>query len=165
MRYCIRMPCGARMRCCNHALATCHLIMAPSSNHKCLRNVTTTIAQPCHMLLLNKRCEQHTSCVYQHCDLACFLVVIRISHTNRHTAHRHEQGELDLCHIHASKDGSSLTDAWQAFCKQLRWQVVEVQVDVVPFRPTPTPLPDLHGHRPRHHITRCQVLCSGSIPA
>ena len=183
----------------------------PSTDHNCLRSVTTRIIQPCHMLLLYRRCKQHTSCVCQLSDLACLPMVVRISyfdstaffiswvvsqhisplptftkpppppdphtppqpHTPKppllppppRTAHRHGQGELDLCDIHASKDSSSLTDAWQAFCKQLRWQMVEVQVDVVPFRPTPTPLPDFHGHRPRHHITRCQVLCCGSIPA
>lgn len=36
-----------------------------------------------------------------------------------------------LGHIHSSKDGRRLTDAWQALSQQLRRQVVEVQVDVV----------------------------------
>lgn len=36
--------------------------------------------------------------------------------------------------INASKDGSSLADAWQALRQQLRRQVVEVQVDVVLHR-------------------------------
>ena len=54
--------------------------MAPSSNHNCLTSVTTTIAQPCHMLLLNKRCKQHTSCVCQLFPLDVFSLSVA-SHT------------------------------------------------------------------------------------
>ena len=52
----------------------------PSTDHNCLRSVTTRIIQPCHMLLLYRRCKQHTSCVCQLSDLACLPMVVRISY-------------------------------------------------------------------------------------
>lgn len=52
----------------------------------------------------------------------------------------------DLGDVHTSKDGSCLTDTGQALSQELRRQVIEVQVDVVPLWAAPPPLPDLHGH-------------------
>ena len=69
-----------------------------------------------------------------------------------------------LSDVHASKDGSGLTDARQALSQQLRGQVVQVQMDVVLLRAHPAPLADLHCHRPRHHVAGGQVLGCGRVP-
>ena len=69
-----------------------------------------------------------------------------------------------LGNIHTSKDGCCLTDARQALSQKLRGQVVQVQMDVVLLRAAPSPFPDLHGHRPRHHIPGRQILGCWSIP-
>src|SRR5690349_14387874 len=58
-----------------------------------------------------------------------------------------------LCDVHASKDGSRLTDARQPLGQQLWRQMVEVQVDVVLLWTTAPALPDLHGHAAGHHVS------------
>mmetsp|Transcript_19618 Transcript_19618/g.43478 ORF Transcript_19618/g.43478 Transcript_19618/m.43478 type:complete len:291 (+) Transcript_19618:780-1652(+) len=68
-----------------------------------------------------------------------------------------------LGHINAGKNLRRLTDPRQALTQSLRRQVVQMQIDVVFVGTDATPLPDLHSHGPRHHITRCQILRSWRI--
>mmetsp|Transcript_6679 Transcript_6679/g.14300 ORF Transcript_6679/g.14300 Transcript_6679/m.14300 type:complete len:235 (+) Transcript_6679:715-1419(+) len=68
-----------------------------------------------------------------------------------------------LGHINAGKNLRRLTDPRQALTQSLRRQVVQMQIDVVFVGTDATPLPDLHSHGPRHHITRCQILRSWRV--
>lgn len=54
---------------------------------------------------------------------------------------------------------------WQALSQELRWKVVEVQVDVVFVGANTTPFVDLNRHRTADYIAGRQVFRFWSIPA
>ena len=71
----------------------------------------------------------------------------------------------DLCDIHASEDGSSLWDSWQALCKKFGGQMIQVQVDVVLLRSHSTSFSNLYCHTSGYNIPGGKILGIWCIPA
>mmetsp|Transcript_5189 Transcript_5189/g.6776 ORF Transcript_5189/g.6776 Transcript_5189/m.6776 type:complete len:277 (-) Transcript_5189:520-1350(-) len=65
--------------------------------------------------------------------------------------------------IHTCKNGGSLTDSRQSLSKQVRWKMIQMQVDMILFRSDTASISDFHGHGTTDNITRSQILGRGSI--
>ena len=65
--------------------------------------------------------------------------------------------------VHTGEDRGSLRDTRQTLGEELGGKVVEVEVDVVLFRPDAASLANLEGHRARHDIARGEVLGGGRV--
>merc|ERR1719453_1700160 len=61
--------------------------------------------------------------------------------------------------IDTSEDLGSLRDAWKTLGQSLRWEVIEMEVNVVLVWANTSAFTDLHGHGTTDNITRSQILC------
>ena len=60
--------------------------------------------------------------------------------------------------VDAGEDLRGLRDAGQALVQQIRVEMLEMQLDVVPVRPAAAPLVDLDRHGAADHVARGEVL-------
>ena len=87
--------------------------------------------------------------------------------TGRDAAHvvvaGRQHGDRLLGHVHAGEDLGRVRDARQALVQDRRVQMLQVQVDMVGFRPDAPALANLDGHGAGDDIARGQVLGAWGI--
>lgn len=74
-----------------------------------------------------------------------------------------QDGDWLLADVDTSEDGGGLRDTWKTVVEDLRWQVRELQVNVVLVWANTTALADLHGHGTRDNVTGGKILGSWSV--
>mmetsp|Transcript_14923 Transcript_14923/g.28470 ORF Transcript_14923/g.28470 Transcript_14923/m.28470 type:complete len:393 (-) Transcript_14923:204-1382(-) len=78
--------------------------------------------------------------------------------------HRGQDRNRLLRHIHSRKNSSRLANARQPLLQKIRWQMIQMQINMILLGSHSPPLPNLHGHGPRHDVSTGQVLGAGGIP-
>ena len=68
-----------------------------------------------------------------------------------------------LSYIHTGKNFRALGDSRQAFIDNFWAKVLQMQVDMISFRPYSATFIDFHRHGSAYHIPRCEILGVGSV--
>ena len=73
--------------------------------------------------------------------------------------HRRRNRQRLTGEVYARKNLAAFGDARQTLCQHLGIDMIEVQVDMIAFRPHAAPFAHFQRHRPRHDIAAGEVLC------
>ena len=74
-----------------------------------------------------------------------------------------EDGDRLFADVDAGEDGGCFGDAWETLVEDLRWEMAELEVDVVFVRTDTTTFSDLHCHGTGDDVSTGKILGSGCV--